>query len=280
MLRKRNKILKYKINKFKRKSIFFVRKYKKLIMFLSLVIPFFVILRIWYLKYIDNSDNLITKIYFNKKILINPNFSNLCNYISDTFSWVNSVKNKVLWYKEQINLIKQKYKYVQDIKPELINNKSINIKLIFKAPKLTIFWSWYIFNVYNKNNIYSFDVKYISWYNLVSTGIKLYLPKYLSKLKDINNIFWKNQPDKIIKYYKKIIKFYPKSKIFYLAGWEDLAVFVNDKKIIFSLSKNIDEQITQLKLLIRKMPDKYNLAKNIDVWNLDNGIYLDIYKVK
>ncbi len=66
--------------------------------------------------------------------------------------------------------------------------------------------------------------------------------------------------------------------MFYLAWWEDLAVFVDNKKIIFSLSKNIDEQINQLKLLIRKMPDKYNLAKNIDVWNLNNWAYLDVYK--
>jgi hypothetical protein len=154
------------------------------------------------------------------------------------------------------------------------------VNLIFKIPKLTIFWSWYAFNVYDKDNIYSFDVKYLSWVNLTSTGVKLYLPRYLSNLKDIDNIFWKNSPDKIIKYYEKIKNFYSKSKIFYLAWWENLAVFVDNKKIIFSLSKDIDKQITQLNLLVRKMPDKYNLAKNIDVWNLDNGIYLDVYKVK
>jgi hypothetical protein len=86
MLRRRNKILKYKINKFKRKAIFWIGKHKKLVIFVSLVLIFFVILRISYLKYIDNSNNIITKIYFNKKVLTNPNFSNLCDYISDTFS--------------------------------------------------------------------------------------------------------------------------------------------------------------------------------------------------
>jgi len=276
MLR-RNKVLKYKINKFKRRTIFWLWKHKKIVIFLSLMFIFFVILKISYTKYIDNPNNKIIKVYFDKKVITNPNFSNLCDYISDTFSWVNSVKNKVLWYKKPINLIQQKYKYIQTINPELINNQSVKVNLKFKTPKMTIFSSWYVFNVYDKNNIYTFDVKYFSWLNLLSTGVKIYLPSYLSWLNDINNIFWKNYPDKIIKYYKKIKLFYPKSKIFYLAWWEDLAIFVDNKKIIFSLSKDIDKQISQLKLLIKKMPDKYNLANNIDVGNLDEGIYLDVY---
>ena len=280
MIKRRNKLLKYKINKFKRRFVFLLDKHKKLVVFLSLFLFFFVVLKFSYKKYIDNPKNIITKTYFDKKILSNPNYTNLCDYISSTFSGVNSVKNKLLWYKIQVNLIKNKYKYVKDIKVDPINNKSIKVNLIFKKPKLTIFWSWYAFNVYSKNNIYTFNLKYLTWTSLLSTWNKIYLPQYLSWLKNINKIFWKNSPDKIIKYYKRIKIFYPKSKIFYLAWWEDLLVFVKSKKIIFSLSKGIDEQINQLKLLIRKMPDKYNLAKNIDIWNLDNWVYLDVYKVK
>jgi len=255
------------------------------------MLTFFVILKVSYTKYIDNPNNKITKVYFDKKIITNPNFSKLCDHISDTFSWVNSVKNKVLWYKKPISLIQQRYKYIQTINTELINNKSIKINLKFKTPKMTIFSSWYAFNVYDKNNIYTFDTKYLSyknniytfdtkylsWLNLLSTGVKLYLPSYLSWLNNINDIFWKDTPDKIIKYYKKIKILYPKSKIFYLAWWWNFAVFVDNKKIIFSLSKDIDKQISQLKLLIKKMPGKYNLAKNIDVGNLDEWIYLDVY---
>ena len=278
MLRKRNKVLKYKINKFKRKSIFLLKKHKKIVIFLLLVVIFSIVVKISYKKYIDNPKNIITKVYFNKKIITNPNWTDLCNNISNIFSGANSVKNKVLWYEKQINLIEKKYKYIKTIKVELINNNSVKVNFYFKKPKLTIFWSWYAFNVYSKDNIYSFNIKYLSWTNLLSTWNRLYLPRYLSWLKNINNIFWKNSPDKIIKYYQKIKTYFKKSKVFYLAWWEDLLVFVDDKKIIFSLSKDIDEQISQLKLLVRKMPDKYNLAKNIDVWNLNDGVYLDVYK--
>ena len=280
MLRRRNKVLKYKINKFKRRFSFFFSKHKKLVIFLIVIFAFLFILKLEYLKYIDNPKNLITEVYFNKKIISNPNFSGLCNYVSKCFSGVNSVKNKFFWYKKEINLIKSKYKYIKNIKVELMNNQSIKVNFYFKKPKLTIFWSGYAFNVYSKSNIYSLNKKYLSWINLLSTWNKLYLPSYLAWLKNINDIFWKNSPDKIIEYYKKIKTIYPKSKIFYLAWWEDLLVFISNKKIIFSLSKGIDEQISQLKLLIRKMPDKYNLAKNIDVWNLDKGIFLDVYDKK
>ena len=277
MLRRKNKVLKHKINRFKRKIIYLLNKHKKVIVILSLLLVFLIIIKISYEKYIDNSKNIITKVYFDKKILSNPNYTNLCNNISTIFSWENSVKNKFFWSEKQINLIKNNYKYVKTLKITIINSHSIKINLFFKKPKLTFFWSWFIYDVYSKKNIYTFTLKYLSWTNLLSTWNLLYLPKYLSWLKNVNDIFWKNSPDKIIKYYHKIKMYFKKSKIFYLAWWEDLLVFTDGKKIMFSLSKSIDEQINQLKLLIRKMPDKYNSAKNIDVWNLDHGVYLDVY---
>jgi len=66
--------------------------------------------------------------------------------------------------------------------------------------------------------------------------------------------------------------------MYYIAWWENLKLKIKDKNIYFSLSNDIEKQLNKLKLIKTKVFDKYNNAKNIDLWNLNNWVFLDWYK--
>ena len=276
-MRKRNKS-KIIINRFKRKLNTFFKKYKKIIITSLVILVFLFWLNISYKKYIDNEKNIITNVFFDKKIINNPNLYELIKSTQTTFSWQNSVKNKIFWFKKEKKEITQNFKFISNIDVKIINNKSIKIKYYFKKPLLSIIWSWNIFSVYNKNDIYKFNKNFLSWINIQNTWYILYLPKYLENTDIDKYIFWKNSLNRIMKVIKVIKTYFPKWKIYYIAWWENLKLKIKDKNIYFSLSSDIEKQLNKLNLIKTKLIDKYNNAKNIDLWNLNEWVFLDWYK--
>ena len=268
---KRNKYKK-KIKVLKRNISKFIKKNKAITIAFFLLAILFIWIKIAYNHYINNPKNLVRNVFFQKKIINNPDLTGLVKYTQNVFSWTNTVKNKFLKYQNQINLIKKKYPFVKKIYTKNVSNNSIEVDFIFKKPLFTFIGSWNVFAVYNKNLIYKFSKKYLS--GIILSKEKIYLPKYLLNKNNLNKIFWKNSPEKILNYYKQIKIKLPKSKIFYIAWWEYLKVIDNWKAYYFSLSKDIKLQLNQLEILKLKIPDKFNNSEEIDLGSLKNTIFL------
>ena len=263
-----------KIKHFKKNISTFIKKHK----WLSFLVVFLLLalfsIKIAYNHYINNPKNIIKTVYFDKNVINNPNFSGLMNSTKNTLSWKNIIKNKFTNYKTEKTIIKGTYKYIKKIDIKNMWDNSVYVSFSFSKPLLQVIWSWTDFLIYNPKNIYPFQSKYLSGLKFL-TWEKVYLPKYLLWLKNLNGIFWKNSLDKLLTYIKYIHQQMPNSKIYYLAWWEYLKVFYNNKAYLFSLSKDIKLQFKQLNLLKIKLPDKLKNSKEIDLWSLKEWVFLD-----
>jgi len=249
-------------------------------LFIWIVFVFFSIIiwaKIWYNKYIENPRNIVKTIFFDKNTINNPNLEELTKESEKVFIWTNTVKNKFLKYKTEKQYILDKYKFLSWVIVNKISTSSLKIDFKIKKPKLIFLNSKNIFAVYDEKNIYTFNPEYQTWLNL-NIKYQVYLPKYLENIKNLKWIFWKNSLDKFLKYIKAIKKVFPNVKLIYLAWWENIKVITKDKIYLFSLQKNIDKQLEQLKTVIISKPKLYNQANIIDIWNLDEWIYLQIKK--
>jgi len=274
MIKRKNNIIK-KIKRIIKKISINLKKNKILWIIGIIIIIFFIWIKINYYKYIENENNIINTIYFDKNIMNNNTLSWMINFIQNTFLWSNSAKNKILWYKAEKEKILLKYTYLENIKISLIDNKSIKIFLQFKKPKLNFIGSWMIYWVYDENTIQDFNINNISWLNLQNTWtITLYLPNYLYWEKIESTLFFKTNLDTIISYANNIKKLFKNAKIYYLAWWESIKVETKDKIYFFSLTKDIEKQINHIKIVKNKLLWEFEKAKIIDVWNLEEWIYL------
>ena len=268
---KRNKFKK-KIKFFKRKINLLFKKHKVIVFVFLFGLIFIFGIKIAYNHYIDNPKNLIKNVFFQKQILNNPDLTWLIAFTQNILSGQNTIKNKFLRYQEQIQLIKNKYPFIKQVEITTLSNNSVQVEFKFKNPLFKFIGSWNIFAVYNENKIYLFHKDYLSGINL--TWANIFLPKYLLWRENLNNIFWKNSPQKILNYYKKIQQKLPKSTIIYLAGGEYFKVLHNNKVYFISLSKNLNLQLNQLDIIKLKLPDKFKNAKQIDLGSLKNWIFL------
>lgn len=271
MLKKRNK-LKKKVKNFKRKIQYLAKKHKLFVLFFLFFLVFIIWIKIAYNHYINNPKNIVKNVFFEKNIINNPDLTWLIKFTQNILSGTNTIKNKFLKYKSQIEEIVKHYPFVNKVYITPISKDSVKVKFSFKKPIFIFVWSWYIFPVYTKNLIYKFNKNYLSGINL--SWEKIYLPKYLLNKSNLNNIFWKNSPWKILKYYKTIKQTLPKSTIIYLAWWEYFKVINNQKTYYFSLSKDIKLQLNQLELIKVKLPEKFKKSKEIDLGSLKNWVYL------
>ena len=273
MLKRKSNIYK-KIKRAKKKLLLKIKKNKTIIIIAIIVIVFFIWVKISFNKYIDNKKNIINTVYFDKNIINNNQLTWVINFIENTFSWTNSVENKVFWYKTEKEKILNKYKYLKEINTQLIDNKTIKVWLKFKKTKINFIWSWKIYWVYDENLIKEFDINNISGLNLLySWSNNLYLPKYLI-WKKIKNIFFKVKLKIIIDYTNKIKKMFKNAKLYYIAWWDSIKVETKQKIYFFSLTKDIQKQINQLNIVKQQLPSEFTKAKVIDLWNLDYWIYL------
>ncbi len=271
MIRKNN----IKILRFKRKIIHFLKTHKLLIALVFLFFSVGIWVKIWYNKYINNPKNIVKSVFFNKNIINNPNLAELAKESEKVFIWTNTIKNKFLKYKTEKKYILDNYTFLSWITVNKLSSNSLKIDFKIKKPKLIFLNKKYIFPVYSEKNIYTFNPKYQTWLNL-NIKNKVYLPKYLDNIDNLKWIFWKDKLDKFLKYTKTIKKTFPTAKLIYLAWWENIKVITKDKIYLFSLQKNIDKQLEQLKIVIINKPKFYNQASIIDVWNLDDWVYLQI----
>ncbi len=270
---KKNK-LQRKIKRHKKRIFLKIKKHKVKVFITTLIILFFIWLKVSYNIYINNEKNIINTVYFDKYIIDNNQLSWVTNKIEETFIGVNSVKNKILWYEQEKNNIYKKYNYIDKIYLNLIDNSTVKVWLEFKKTKLNFIWSWKIYWVYNENHIEQFNINNISWLNLLNTWANnLYIPEYLYN-KNIDKIFFKTSLEKLITYTEKLKKIFTKWKIYYLAGWESIKIESDNKIYFFSLEKDIDKQILQLKIAKQQVPEKIENARTIDLWNLKTWIYI------
>ena len=262
-----------KINRFKRK-ISHTLKNNKLYIFLIFVLVLFIIwIKVFYNKYVNNPENIVSNIYFDKKYINNDNLDNLIKTTTSTFSWTNSAKNKILNYKSEKEFITSNFPFLEKINIEVLSKNTLKISYNFKKPKLLMVWSWETFAVYwNKSFIQKFDNNFLSWLNL-DTKEKINLPSYIDTSNNLKWIFWKHSVDKLITYIKKIKKEFPQWVLFYIVWWENIKVINNWKTIYFSLEKDIDKQLSQLNLIKDKKPKLYSWSIEIDIGNLDEWIY-------
>jgi len=273
MLKRKSNIYK-KIKRAKKKLLLKIKKNKTIIIIAIIVIVFFIWVKISFNKYIDNKKNIINTVYFDKNIINNNQLTWVINFIENTFSWTNSVENKVFRHKTEKENILNKYKYLKKINIQLIDNKTIKVWLNFKKTMINLIWSWKIYWVYNENLIKEFNINNISGLNLLySWSNNLYLPKYLI-WKKLENIFFKVKLKTIIDYTKKIKQLFKNAKLYYLAWWESIKVDIKQKIYFFSLTKDIQKQINQLNIVKQQLPSEFEKAKVIDLWNLDYWIYL------
>lgn len=272
MLRRKNNLDKITKRIIKRLWIK-IRRYKTKLIIICIIMFFLVWINISYKKYIDNKKNIINTVYFDKYIINNSQLTWLIYFTEKTFSWANSVKNKIFWYKKEKEKILNKYNMLKNVKIHLIDNKSIKVWLDFKKPKLNFIWGWKIYAVYDKNLIKGFDIKSISWLNLTWVN-KLYLPNYLSWIKIDNKIFFKIKLETIIEYSNKIKNLFPNAKLYYIAWWKAIKVQTKDKIYFFSLKKSIKKQLDQLYIVKHQIPWKFKNSKVIDLWNLEDWVYL------
>ena len=273
MLRRKSNIDK-KIKRTKKKLLLNIKKHKIIIIIVVFIIIFLIWVKISFNKYIDNKKNIINTVFFDKNIINNDQLTWVINFIENTFSWTNSVENKVFWYKTEKEKILNKYKYLKEINTQLIDNKTIKVWLKFKKTKINFIWSWKIYWVYDENLIKEFDINNISGLNLLySWSNNLYLPKYLI-WKKIKNIFFKVKLKIIIDYTNKIKKMFKNAKLYYIAWWDSIKVETKQKIYFFSLTKDIQKQINQLNIVKQQLPSEFTKAKVIDLWNLDYWIYL------
>ena len=262
--------LNIKIRRFRKKIIHFLKTRKIFIILFIIFIFFLVGIKLAYNKYVNNSENIVKNIYFNKNIVNNPNYMDIIKTTNDIFSWINTAKNKLLDYKEERNKLLKNYWFLKKINIEVLSKDSLKINFKFKKPKILFIGSGEVFPVYKNNFIWRFNSNYISWLNL-DTKTKIYLPSYIKTDNNLKGIFWKNNSDKIKKYIDKILKKYPKWKLFYIVWWENIKLVLNNKTIYFSFDKDIEKQINQLKLVENFITKD---IKTIDVWNLNNWVYL------
>jgi len=264
-----------KINRLKRKVKYFIQNNKFYILWLVFTVFFVFSIIYAYHKFIDNKKNLVKEIYFDKKIADNINLLKLIKKTNDVLLWKNTVKNKIWNFEYEKNEIKFNFPFVKEVKIKIIDKDTLKINYSFKKPKLIFIWSWTLFAVYwKKDMIYPFNMNYITWLNL-NIKEKIYLPSYIKTDNNLKNIFWKNKSDTIIKYIKKIKTMFPKSKLFYIVWWENIKVITSDNKTIyFSLNKDIKKQISQLSIFAKNKEKLFQQTKIIDVWNLEDGIYI------
>jgi len=265
--------LQIKVIRLKRKINFFLKYKKKYILLIFLFFIFVFWINAFYNKYVNNPENIVSNIYFDKEIINNDNLNILIKNSINTFSWTNTAKNKLLKYKTEKKYILNKYPFLEKINLEVLNKNSLKISYSFKKPKLLMIWSWNIFAIYWKSNyIQKYDKNNLSWLNL-DVKEKINLPSYIDTSNNLKWIFWKNSSNKLIKYIQKIKEFFPNWVLFYIVWWENIKVINNWKTIYFSLKKSIDKQISQLDLIKNKKPKLYSWAIEIDIGNLDEWIY-------
>ena len=265
--------LQIKVIRLKRKINFFLKYKKKYILLIFLFFIFIFWINAFYNKYVNNPENIVSNIYFDKEIINNDNLNILIKNSINTFSWTNTAKNKLLKYKTEKKYILNKYPFLEKINLEVLNKNSLKISYSFKRPKLLMIWSWNIFAIYWKSNyIQKYDKNNLSWLNL-DVKEKINLPSYIDTSNNLKWIFWKNSSNKLIKYIQKIKEFFPNWVLFYIVWWENIKVINNWKTIYFSLKKSIDKQISQLDLIKNKKPKLYSWAIEIDIGNLDEWIY-------
>lgn len=265
--------LQIKVIRLKRKINFFLKYKKKYILLIFLFFIFIFWINAFYNKYVNNPENIVSNIYFDKEIINNDNLNILIKNSINTFSWTNTAKNKLLKYKTEKKYILNKYPFLEKINLEVLNKNSLKISYSFKKPKLLMIWSWNIFAIYWKSNyIQKYDKNNLSWLNL-DVKEKINLPSYIDTSNNLKWIFWKNSSNKLIKYIQKIKEFFPNWVLFYIVWWENIKVINNWKTIYFSLKKSIDKQISQLDLIKNKKPKLYSWAIEIDIGNLDEWIY-------
>jgi len=270
MLRK-NKF-KRKFKTIKRNIKTFFKNHKKL----ALISSFFLIIFIWWKiafnYYVNNPKNLIKSVFFNKNILNNPNFSWLVTYTQQALSGQNTVKNKFLHYDQVRQNIKQHYPFVEKISIQPLNSNSVKVSFQFKTPSFYFVGSGLSFAVYDKKTIIPFKTAYLTW-NL-SSGNKIYLPKYILNKNNLNLIFWKTPYDKILNYSQQIQKQFSGSKIYFLPGAEYFKVFYKDKAYLISTEKDLQKQFKQLEIIKTQLPEKFKNASQIDLGSLENKIFL------
>ena len=266
-------------NRFKKKKFFikksiknFYKQHKKLFWLVFFVLISFLITKITYNHYINNSKNIIKHIYFNKQLINNPNFSNLVSFTQEIFSWQNSVKSNFFEFKPQKSKIKETFPFIKDIKIEILNPESIKVNFDFVAPYFYFVGSGSVFGLYSENDIIKFDPKYLTW-SMLSKN-KIFLPDYLQNADNLSWIFYKTSLNKFLKYYETIQKHFSDAKVVYLAWWEYFQVITGWKIYLISLDKDINLQIKQLNLLKRNLPDKFKNSVQIDLWSLKNKIFL------
>lgn len=275
---KKNNLYK-KIKRTKKRLLLQIKKHKTKLMISIFIIVFLLWTKIIYDIYINNDKNIVNKVYFDKYIIDNEQLTWMINDIEQTLLGVNSVKNKILWYESEKKSIYDKYKYIDNIDINLIDNNTIKVWLDFKKTKLNLIWSWKIYWIYGENLIKEFDIDNISWLNILHTWANnLYLPSYLYG-KKLENIFFKIKLDTVLKYTNKIKEMFNDWKLYFLAWWESIKVETEDKIYFFSLTKDIQKQINQLNIAKQQVPSKVQKAQIIDLWNLETWIYLKENKI-
>lgn len=262
------------LKRLRKKILLNIKKHKIMLTIILVVLVFFSWVKIMYSKYINNKENKISAVYFHKHILENLQLRDLVKDSESAFSGTNSVKDNILDFKEQKEFIKNKYKFLSNVWADIINNNTLQISFSFKKPELEFIWSGTVHAAYSEDNIKKFYTENISWLNLnLSWTNKLRLPRYLH-WENMKLIFYKNSLKKIQKYTTRIKKTFPESNLYYLAWAENIKVQTKNQELFFSMNKDIDKQLSQYSLLKQKMSEKFKNARIIDLWNLDEWVYL------
>jgi len=267
-----------KVKRFKRKFFHLIKNNKLYIVIFFAFILFILWIKIFYNKYVNNPQNIVKNIYFEKQILDNNNLDTLIKNTIEVFSGTNTAKNKILWYQREKNQILKKFPYIKNIKVDVLSKNTLKIDYSFEKPKLILVWSWEIFAVYwDKDYIQKYNQNFLTWLNL-NIPEQINLPSYIDTSNNLKLIFWRNSSTKLINYIKKIRKEFPKWILFYIVWWENIKVLTQKKTIYFSLEKDIDKQISQLDLIKEQKPKLYSWASEIDIGNLDEWGYFKVIK--
>ncbi len=247
-------------------------KYKSLVFVIAFLVFSLILIRIWFKYYIDNPKNLITKIYFDKQIVDNPNYYWLIKFTQKKLLWENTVKNKFYHYFFAKESITKKYPFVKDLEIQILSSSIVKVSFEYKKPYFSFVLSWTTFLVYWEKKLFWFDTNLLTW--ILNDWYKIYLPWYINKDNNLNLIFWKTSLKTIYYFVKEINKKFLWCKIYFLPWAEYMEVLYKNKKYLFNLKKNLHKQIEQLDLLKTQLPNKFDKSLEIDLWSLKNKIFI------
>jgi len=268
---KRNKF-KRKIKLLKKSIKQFCVTHKKLTLVVILLLFWFVVAKVAFIHYVDNPQNQVANIFFDKQVLSNPNFSWLVSYTQQVLSGKNTVKNKFLGYSSEISKIKLAYPFVKDIKIQALSRNSVQVNYSFTPPLFYFVGSGISFWVYTENKIIPFKTDFLTG-NLANAD-KVFLPSYMLDKTDLKLIFWKTPLDKFLTYEKKLSRYFSGSRIYFLPGAEYFKVFYKSKAYLISTDKALSKQLDQLHIIKVQLPDKFKKAQELDLGSLQNEIFL------